>query len=81
MVLMCDNFSITSVFFMYRPFFPKMRMVFPKVKGMESAKAQGQATISTAVNTKMAVWVSPFIIQNTKPKMAMVITINRNNFV
>ncbi len=46
-------------------------MVLPKVNGMDSASAQGQATISTAVKTKIAVWTSPCIIQKVKPEAAM----------
>src|SRR5210317_1436464 len=70
-VFMWDNLSITLVFLMYKPFFPKILMVFPRVKGIERASAQGQATISTAVNTNIAVSTSPFSIQKINPDKAI----------
>ena len=76
---MCDIFSMTLVFLMYNPARPKIRMVLPKVKGMESASAQGHAIIKTDVKTKMALWVSPFQNQNRNPiiEMIMMTMVNR----
>ena len=48
------NCSITIAFFKYIFFLPIIRRTFPKVNGAVKAKAQGQATINTAVNTLKA---------------------------
>jgi hypothetical protein len=36
---------------MYNPFRPRILEIFPKVKGADKAKAQGQATIRIEINT------------------------------
>src|SRR5690606_14272278 len=73
-------FSMTAAFFRYNLLFPKALSVLPRVKGVDMARAQGQAMINTEVKAFNPMDLSERL-QNAKELKAINRTIKVNHLL